>query len=126
MYKACSKCGKIHPANYKCNVGRTYTGGQERKLRKTYAWQMKSVQVRERAAHLCEVCRDNGRYTYNGLEVHHIIKLKDAPDRLLDDSNLICLCVEHHKQADAGMLSQDYLFHLVEVREQGTAPLPQK
>lgn len=48
-------------------------------------------------------------YTYNGLEVHHIEKVRDRKDLLLDDDNLICLCVEHHKQADKGILSKEFL-----------------
>lgn len=117
MLKACGKCGRIHPYNYKCNTGRTYNGGDERKERSTYAWTKKSKEIREKAQGLCEVCRDEGIYTYKGLEVHHIIKVKDNPSLLLEDSNLICLCVEHHKKADKGMLGQGYLFDLAKARE---------
>ena len=123
MFKACSKCGKIHPANYNCTVGRVYRGGIERDLRKKWSWQKKSLEIREKAQHLCEVCRANGVYTYDGLEVHHIVKLKDAPERLLDDLNLICLCVEHHKMADAGELSEEYLSKIAEAREKGSPPV---
>ena len=122
MYKACSKCGKIHPANVKCDVGRTYNGGEERKLRASYAWQKKSMEIRDKAQHLCEVCRDNGVYTYKGLEVHHIDKVKDNPDRLLDDMNLVCLCTEHHKEADQGKLTKEYLIKLAEIREERNSP----
>ena len=118
MYKSCSRCGKIHDANYKCNVGRVYNGGNERALRNKYAWHKKADDIKEKANHLCEVCRDNGIYTYNKLEVHHIDKVKDAPDKLLDDSNLICLCVLHHKEADNGKLNKDYLHKLVRIREE--------
>ncbi len=65
---------------------------------------------------LCEVCKAQGVYNYNDLEVHHIEKLKDNPDGLLNDDNLICLCVYHHKQADAGELNADYLRELVKER----------
>ena len=92
MYKSCSRCGKIHPSDHKCTVGREYTGGNERKLRSTYAWTLKSQEIRERANHLCEVCRDQNIYTYNNIEVHHIEKVKDDESLLLDDNNLICLC----------------------------------
>ena len=115
--KACSKCGKIHPYNYICTKGREYNGGQERALRKTNAWTEKSKQIRDRANYLCEVCRDNNLFVYEDLEVHHIHKLKDNPDRLLDDLNLICLCVNCHKKADKGELSIDYLERLARVRE---------
>ena len=117
MFKACSKCGKIHPANYKCNVGRVYRGGIERELRKSWDWTKKSQEIRDKAQHLCEVCRDQGRYIYDGLEVHHIEKLSEHPEGLLDDFNLVCLCVEHHKQADSGEIPKVYLRKLAMVRE---------
>ena len=117
MYKACSKCGKIHPANVQCSKGRTYTGGEERRLRSSWAWNKKSREIRDKAQHLCEVCRDNGRYTHDHLEVHHIVKVSEHPDGLLDDLNLICLCVQHHKDADDGSLDMNYLSKLAEERE---------
>ena len=66
---------------------------------------------------LCEVCRAQGLYTYEGLEVHHITKLAENPSGLLDDDNLITLCVYHHKQADAGEIDADYLKKLVKYRQ---------
>ena len=95
-----------------------YSGGQERELRAKYKWAQKSQDIRERSNYLCAVCRDQGVYTYEGLEVHHIDKLKDYPEKLLDDYNLICLCVIHHKQADSGELDKDYLKELVRQREE--------
>ncbi len=117
MMKSCSRCGKIHPANYKCNVNRTYSGGAERELRAKNVWHKKSEQIRERADYLCEVCRDQGEITYQNLEVHHIEKLKDREDLLLEDLNLICLCQFHHKQADRGEIDKDYLKRLASERE---------
>ncbi len=114
MFKACSKCGKIHDASSICPyVKREYTSGAERKLRSKYSWTLKSKQIREQANHLCEVCKDKGVYTYQNIEVHHIVKLKDNEQGLLDDDNLIVLCQEHHKMADKGELSVDYLRELV-------------
>ena len=117
MYKTCSRCGKIHPANYKCNKGKVYRGGEERKLRNTYAWEQKSKEIRERANYLCEVCRQEGRLTYNNVEVHHITKVKDDASLLLDNLNLICLCREHHRQADDNKIPADYLRELAWLRE---------
>jgi len=120
MLKSCSKCGKIHDYNYKCTKGsRVYNGGEERKLRSTYAWAKKSEEIRAKAQFLCEVCRQQGIYNYKGLEVHHITKLRDNPQGLLDDDNLICLCIEHHKQADAGEIDKAYLSELALMRENG-------
>ena len=119
MYKSCSRCGKIHPVGVSCSIRREYKGGIERELWRSWSWQKKSMEIRDKAQGLCEVCRDYGTYTYKGLEVHHIEKVADNPDALLDDSNLVCLCVKHHKQADRGELSNDYLRRLAEYREHG-------
>lgn len=121
MLKACSKCGKIHAYNYKCNVGvdNNRDKTDEQRLRSKYAWTKKSKQIRADANNLCEVCRDKGIYTYDGLEVHHVTKLSVDKNGLLEDENLICLCVEHHKQADAGELSKEYLLSLIDIRRKG-------
>lgn len=120
MYKVCSKCQRIHPFNEKCNCGKykkIYRGGEERKLRSKNAWREKSEDIRESANYLCEVCRDKGRFIYNGLEVHHIHKIKDNPERYLDNLNLICLCQSCHKQADRGEIDIEYLEMLAARRE---------
>ena len=119
MFKSCSKCGRIHEASFKCNaIKRTYKEiDEERHLRSQYSWTKKSAEIRERSHFLCEVCRDKGFYTYDNLEVHHIVKVKDDKDKLLDNYNLICLCQEHHKQADSGRIDVDYLKELARHRE---------
>ena len=118
MFKACGRCGKIHNSKYKCTAGRIYTGGEERRLRSRYAWAEKAKEIKKRSNYLCAVCRDQGRYVYDGLEVHHIEKLSERPDLLLEDANLVCLCVEHHKQADRGKIDKDYLKHLAIMRDE--------
>lgn len=117
MLVSCGKCGKLHPRGYKCNIGRVYKQTEERKARSSNKWKLKAKQIKEDAFNLCEVCKDKGLYNYEGLEVHHIIKIKEDPGGLLDDNNLICLCVEHHKQADAGELDADYLRELAKKRQ---------
>ena len=114
MLKTCPYCGRIHPAGYECpkKPKRKYNGGEERKLRSTYAWAQKSKEVREKAQGLCEVCRDKGIYNYQHIEVHHIEKLKDKPELWLEDDNLICLCSECHRLAEAGLIKKNYLREL--------------
>ncbi len=122
MYKACSRCGQIHSTKYNCKHNKPkwdntkYGTGEERKLRNTAAWTKKAEEVKQQAQYLCEVCRDKGIYNYNELETHHITKLREDKAGLLDDSNLICLCVKHHKQADRGQLSKEYLTKLAQQR----------
>ena len=122
MFKACSRCGKIHPANFKCSKGIEYHGGDERKLRAKYAWAKKSKEIREKSNHLCEVCRDEGVYTYTNLEVHHIDKVRENSQGLLDDFNLVTLCTMHHKLADAGKINKEYLRKLARTREGEESP----
>lgn len=117
MYKSCSKCGKIHDIKYKCNVGRLYNGGEERALRNSHQWHSKAVEIKERSNYLCEVCKQEGKYTYDNLEVHHIVKVRDDKDKLLDDYNLICLCTYHHKLADNNEIDPNILRLLAEERE---------
>lgn len=121
MYKACSRCGKIHDTRFNCSHNKAKFDNSkykadEDKLRNKSKWAKKSQDIREQAQYLCEVCRDKGIYNYRDLEVHHITKLRDNTAGLLEDSNLVCLCIKHHKQADRGQISADYLRELARRR----------
>ena len=119
-YYSCSMCGKIHPKGYVCKVEKKhykYSYKESRKRSKN-AWTDKSKQIREDANYLCEVCKDKGIYNYRNVEVHHILKLRERPDLLLDNYNLICLCKDCHRLADAGIISVDYLQELAKRREE--------
>ena len=119
-FYACSRCGKIHPKGYVCHVDKKHYkySYKESRLRSKSAWTEKSKQIREDANYLCEVCKDKGIYNYRNVEVHHILKLRDRPDLLLDNYNLICLCKDCHRLADAGIISVDYLQELAKRREE--------
>ena len=124
MLRSCTKCGRIHDVNYKCNGGGRLPKTNEQALRNRNKWHEKSREIRERSLYLCSVCQDRGEArAEDDLEVHHIVKLRDNPDGLLEDSNLICLCVFHHKQADRGELSADYLRELAKRRDRESYPL---
>lgn len=123
MLKACSKCGKIHDDKYECTKRTYYKRTEEDKLRNTNDWHKKSKEIKEKSNYLCAICRENNRFTYDSLEVHHIDKLREEPDKLLDDYNLICLCSKHHKEADAGLISKEHLRELAKAREDNTPPL---
>lgn len=119
MWKSCGKCGKIHDANYKCKAGRiTRPKADDQRFRSTNKWTEKSKDIRERSNWLCAVCRDEGELTTEGLEVHHIEKLTDAPELGLDDENLVCLCKRHHELADDGKIDPDYLRDLARQRDE--------
>lgn len=120
MMRACGYCGHIHQMNEECpkKPHRHDHKTDTDKLRSTYRWRKKRAQIKADAHHMCEVCADQGHITTQHLEVHHITKLRDNPDLLTDDSNLICLCTMHHKQADAGKLNPTYLTQLTHKRFQ--------
>lgn len=120
--KACSRCGKIHDYNFKCSHDKPKIkyDYKESKLRNTYLWHTKAEQIKKDSKYLCAVCLDNKKiFNYNNLEVHHITKIKEDETRLLDDYNLICLCIDCHKLADKGLIKKDYLFKLAEDRIKG-------
>ena len=116
-FKSCSRCGKVVPYNHKCNKGKVYKQNDIDKLRSTTRWTNKSKEVREASNYLCAVCLDEGIYNYKDVEVHHIEKLQQRPDLLLENEHLICLCKYHHKLADNNKLDKDYLFKLAKDRE---------
>ena len=122
MLKACSRCGQVHDSNYVCHYGqhRKFAKTDETKLRSRYSWKQKRVEIRDRAFNLCEVCMAEGDYSKKDIEIHHIVKLKDDPSGFLENENLIALCIRHHKMADEGKLSVDYLTSLAEAREERT------
>ena len=116
MLRSCSKCGRVHDINFKCNAGRLPLT-DEQALRNRNKWKEKSKAIRERSFYLCAICKESGDYTAKDIEIHHIRKLRDYPQGLLEDGNLICLCIEHHKQADRGEIDQDYLRKLADIRD---------
>ena len=119
IYKACSRCGKIHPKDFTCRKGVKdyHTDDAETKFRRSKSWTDKSRDIRDKAHYMCEVCKAEGRITTESLEVHHIEKLKDAPQLSLDDYNLICLCYTHHRLADRGQISKAKLKEIASARE---------
>ena len=126
MWKSCAKCGKIHEYNKKCYVGDTFRKKetQANKFRRTKEWRYKSEEIREDSNYLCSVCKDGKhpldhrqQYNYHQLEVHHITPLEEDITRALDNYNLIALCNEHHRLAEAGKIIREYLFELAEQRE---------
>ena len=122
MKYSCSWCGKIHEKNFDC--GRkpkrdysSYRRKAEEAGRYTYAFKEKSKEIKRNSMNLCAVCLDQGILQYDELETHHIIKLVDAPEKVCDDDNLICLCKRHHRMADRGQLREEYLSELARGRD---------
>lgn len=124
MFKSCSYCGKIHPKGYECGKKPKRNYGKDRdeksvKFRRKNKWKKKAVEIKERDNWCCQVCI-SGKYPIGtreinceGLEVHHIEKLRDNIDMGLDDDNLITLCKVHHRMADKGEIPASVLKKLI-------------
>ena len=114
MYRSCSVCGRVHPEDKMCK--RSYKKNTiESKFRNTNAWIKKRNQIKKRDKYLCQLCLKDNVYTYDNLQVHHIIPIAKDYDRRLDSDNLITLCRMHHEQAEKGIISKEELYELLEV-----------
>jgi 5-methylcytosine-specific restriction endonuclease McrA len=132
MLKACSRCGKIHDFSFECTprnkpCRKKKEATEEQKLRNKSSWHKKSAYIRGLSYNLCAICREEGDYSYKPLEVHHIKPLREVgAGGLLEDDNLIALCVYHHQKADRGDIPRDKLLELArertEKREGGSTP----
>lgn len=121
MLKSCSKCGRIHEHNYICkgvNVKHN-SDTLSNKFRRSRKWRTKRNNVLIRDKGLCQLCirkmYDTFGQIYNNprIEVHHIDPIVEEYELRLEDSNLISLCVYHHKRADRGEIPRDILRSIV-------------
>lgn len=123
-YVTCKHCGIVlrgHDCPHKPKA-KPKESTEQRRFRNSKAWAKKSIEVRQKARYLCEVCMDDkyntvNQFTYDGLEVHHIEPLSKAYNKRLDNDNLVCLCQYHHKLAEKGEIPIEYLQDLASKRE---------
>lgn len=118
MFKVCAQCGGLHDFNDgTCQAGRFKENTEAVQFRNTSRWQRKRKQIRERDKNLCQVCLLDEydtyqTYTFNNIEVNHIVPINEDIDKALDDDNLVSLCSYHHKMADKGLIPRTILFSL--------------
>lgn len=66
-----------------------------------YGWDWQQASKRYLIEHpLCEDCLDEDRVT-PAVEVHHVAKIKHAPEKRLDPENMRALCEPHHDKRTA-------------------------
>lgn len=107
MYKACSRCGRIHAVGHKCYANsRNYEkhSPELRKFRNSQAWKKKAEEIKERDKYLCQVCLKKNIFNYKDLSVHHIIPANESEELRLEDSNLITVCEKHHRECESGKI----------------------
>lgn len=118
MLKTCGVCGQIHDFDKVCKRQYKKKDTEANKFRKTNKWAVKSKSIKARDKYLCQVCitgkySTSYRYTYNDLEVHHIVPIKEDYSKRLDSENLITLCRMHHEMAEKGEISREELKELI-------------
>ena len=115
MLVSCKYCSGLHRRGEVCpsKPVRQKESNKINKFRWSRQWRTKRNQIVDRDKYLCQVCKQDKRYTYENLEVHHIVPIVEDWYKRLDDNNLITLCVEHHKLADDNKIYKDYLLSIV-------------
>lgn len=120
--KTCSYCHKIHDIKKKCTAKKGYYRDKNTryekdkdyiKFIKSKQWHEKSQEVKLLDSYCCLMCKSLGLISPKYLEVHHIVKVRNDATLKLDNSNLITLCVNHHKQADANKIQASELHSLI-------------
>lgn len=120
--KTCTYCHKIHDVKMKCKAKRGYYRDKNTRYKKdkdyikfikSKQWHEKSQEVKLLDSHCCLVCKSLGLISPVYLEVHHIVKVRNDSSLALDNSNLITLCVNHHKQADSNKIQASELYSLI-------------
>lgn len=122
--KTCTYCRKIHGKEKKCGAKSGYYREKNSRYKKdedytsfikSKEWTAKSQEIKLLDSYCCLVCKSLGLFSPVYLEVHHIIKYRNDASLKLDNSNLITLCVNHHKQADRNKISTNELHRLIKL-----------
>lgn len=120
MKKVCPYCGHIVDMHHVCpkkpkRYKHTSTTDEQR-IRNTHKWKKMSWMIRERDGGMDQAAINglNGQpyIMTRGLEVHHIVALKDDPSKAYDPYNLITLSSETHKMAECGDIPKDKLLEI--------------
>ena len=142
MLKSCRYCGRYHDERDACDQKKAamekhaewlrakehprYESRRDKseyRFRRSPAWTKRSIQVRERDHYLCLCCAAGLRGTtkrYNdgsdsgGLNVHHIIPVREDESLRLEESNLITLCQTHHHLCEIGVIPRQQQLLLVQ------------
>lgn len=113
MLRACPVCGRIHDASRKCRAKRAPRLSAADRFRNTKEWQDARDEARERDMNMCVVCRSKGIVTVDDLSVHHIVPLEEDYELRAELENLATVCGEHHREAERGDISRDFLRDLI-------------
>jgi 5-methylcytosine-specific restriction endonuclease McrA len=116
---------RIHDSKYDCGKKpkRSKQGNDKDKFRWSQTWQKKREEIKQRDGYLCQICirrlyNTVNQYTYDDLEVHHVVPLEEDFDRRLDNDNLITLCERHHEMAERGEIPRQEILSIISEQEE--------
>jgi 5-methylcytosine-specific restriction enzyme A len=125
MLRSCKYCSGIHDTRETCAAKPT-----RKKFKKTDAdsfrqstlWKKKSIEIRQRDKGLCQVCirqlyNTTQQYTFDTIEVHHVVPLHEDIRKGLSNTNLLALCKYHHYMADHGGIPREEQLEIVREQE---------
>ena len=122
--KTCSYCRKIHGKEINCMAKKGYYREKNARYKKdeyylkfikSKQWHNKSQEIKLLDSYCCLMCKSLGLISPKYLEVHHIVKFRNDSSLGLDNSNLITLCVNHHKMADSNKIQASELYRLIKL-----------
>ncbi len=128
MLRSCGHCGKLHKYNEPCpkkkpkELSAPKKDTKSNKFRKTYKWTQKSIEIRKRDNHICQLCLRGfegtvKKYNSENIQAHHIESLESAYDERLDNLNLLAVCKRHHDMAEDGYISKSELKNIAKEQE---------
>jgi 5-methylcytosine-specific restriction enzyme A len=125
MLVSCRYCSAFHKRGEICqarpkNNSRKKETNHITKFRSSRIWQKKRAEIKQRDKFLCQNCLKNGLYTFQKLEVHHIIPISKSWNKRLKNDNLITLCSKCHKMADNDSISKSELILTVQKNHEKT------
>lgn len=126
MLRSCKYCGGIHDRTYQCPrkpVYKKHKFSDADNFRNTTLWRKKSAEIRKRDKGLCQVCirklyNTQQQYTFDTIEVHHIVPLNENPKRGLDNYNLLTVCKYHHNMCEVGGEIPREIQHMIAKEQQ--------
>lgn len=124
MLKSCKYCMRIHDSKFDCGKKPQRKKQEDKdRFRSTQAWQKKSKEIKQRDSYLCQVCirllyNTHNQYTYDGLQVHHAIPLREDFERRLDNDILLTMCERHHEMAEKESIPRKRILDIIREQEE--------
>ncbi len=119
MLISCHYCGLVHKRGLckRPSNNRTKQSTHITRFYNSRAWRLKRAEIKKRDYFLCQICKQENKYIFQKLEVHHIWKLDGFFQNRLENWNLITLCKNCHVLAEKGEIRRKVLLDIAKKQE---------